>query len=112
MRRLAIVSLLFVTGCASAPPQAPLDRTVAVHPPATLQRPWLIPTPTDEITLCDTRTLRALRVVDEIEALNANGSGRLQRTGFWVAIGLIAVAAAASEDSSDDGGCELGTNCH
>ena len=113
VRRLAIVSLLYVAGCASAPPRAPLDRTVAAHPPATIPRLWLIPTPNDEITLFDTRTLRALREVDETEALNASGSGRVQQPGFWVAIGVLGAAAvAASGDSSDDGGCTLGTNCH
>jgi len=113
MRRLAVVSLLFLAGCASAPPQAALDRTVVVHPPAPIERAWLIPKPRDEITLFDSRMLRALREIRETEALNANGSGRVQKPGFWVAIGVLGAAAvAASGDSSDDGGCTLGTNCH
>ena len=73
MRWVAIVPL-FLAGCASLPPP-PTQSLPAVprHPPATFERPWLVPTATDEITLFDTRMLPALRKLDETSALNANG---------------------------------------
>jgi hypothetical protein len=101
-----------MTGCASVPPQSPRDMAVAVHPPLTIERPWLMPRPTDEITLFDTRTLQALRQRDDTEALNA-----VQRPGMWVAIGFGAVwglalaveTVEAADDLADDVfGCLIG----
>ena len=86
MRWLVVVSILVLAGCASAPPPLPREfQPVVHHPPLTLERPWLMPAAKDEVTLFDTRTLRAL---DEAEALNANGTGRVQRPGLWTGVGI------------------------
>jgi hypothetical protein len=97
MRRLAVVSLLLLTGCASVPPQSPHTMAVAVHPPPTIERPWLLPRPADEITLFDTRTLQALRKSDETEALNA-----VQRPLMWVGVGVGAVYGLFLIDTTEE----------
>src|SRR5688572_16897570 len=93
MRWLAVVSVLVVTGCASVPqPTSPGMATVAMHPPATLERLWLVQTRSDEITVFDTRMLQALRKTDEVPALNANGSAK--RPGVWLGVGLGVIAGS------------------
>ena len=107
MRWLAIVSALLIAGCSSAPTSSPARTVVAVHPPAALARPWLVPKPSDEVVLFDTRTLQALRKLDETEALNANGTGRVARPGLWIGVGFGAftvgylVADDIVEDTSE-----------
>ena len=111
MRRLAVVSVLLIAGCAGAP-QQPNGMAVAVPPRATPTRPWLVPRPSDQMILFDTRMLQALRELDEIEALNANGSGRVTRPWLWFGIGLSALAVVVVEDARDDSGpCVDFANC-
>jgi hypothetical protein len=102
MRWLAIVSALLITGCSSAPMHSPSATAVAVHPPPTLDRPWLVPTPRDEITLFDTRMLQALRERDDIPASNANGTGRVKMPGLWIGIGLGVTAGIVAADAAED----------
>jgi hypothetical protein len=112
MRRLAVVSALLIAGCAGAPQQRSNGMAVAVPPPAALYRPWLVPRPSDEIVLFDTRMLQAMRQLDETDALNANGTGRVKRPGVWIAVGLGAVALVCCSEDTSDLTCELGVNCH
>jgi hypothetical protein len=114
MRWLAIISTaLALVACAGAPTHAPNGMTVAIHPPPTLDRPWLVPRPSDEVILLDTRTLRALRELDETQALNASGSGPVKRPGLWLGIGLGAVATGflVAETMDADSWCFLGSDC-
>jgi hypothetical protein len=109
MRSFAIICALLLTGCASLPPPPPYGiSAAAAHPPATVERPWLMPTPRDEITLFDSRTLQALRKLDEASALNQNGNGRrVRHPGMWAGIGVGAfigtvAAVDAAADMTDD----------
>jgi hypothetical protein len=109
MRSLAIICPLLLAGCASLPPPSPHGIAAAPqHPPAALERPWLMPRPTDEITLFDSRTLQALRKLDEASALNQNGNGRrIRHPGMWAGIGAgafvgTALAIDAAQDIADD----------
>jgi hypothetical protein len=67
-----------------------------------------MPAPRDEITLFDSRTLQALRKLDEASALNQNGNGgRIRHPGLWAGIGAgafvgTALAIDAAEDIADD----------
>ena len=113
MRWLAVISTsLALIGCAGAPPHAPNRMNVAVHPPPTLERPWLVPRPADEVILLDTRTLRALRELERTQALNADGDGRVKRPGLWVGIGLGAVATGFLMAETMNGDwCFPGSDC-
>jgi hypothetical protein len=106
---LAIMGPLLLAGCASLPPTPPHGMSVAIdHPRATLERPWLMPTPKDEITLFDSRALQALRKLDEAQALNQNGTGRrVRHPGMWAGIGVgaavgVVVVTEAIDDVVDD----------
>jgi hypothetical protein len=97
MRWLAVLSLVLLTGCASAPPQLPRDRAVAVHPPLPIEHPWLAQRPADEVTLFDTRMLQALRKRDETAGLNA-----VQRPVMWLGIGFGVAYGLFLLDASDE----------
>jgi hypothetical protein len=106
---LAIMGLLLLARCASLPPAPPHGMPVAArHPTATLERPWLTPTPNGEITLFDSRALQALRKLDEASAPNQNGTGRrVRHPGMWAGIGVgaavgVAVVTEAIDDVVDD----------
>ena len=109
MRSLAILCPLLLAGCSSLPPAELHGMSVEPrHPPATLERPWLMPMPKDEVTLFDSRTLQALRKLDESEALNQNATGRrVRHPGMWAGIGAGAfigtvVAVDAAQDMAED----------
>ena len=111
MRWHVIFAPLLLAGCASVAPQLPPGMPVAVERPAPdIERPWLIPMPKDEITLFDTRLLRALRELDETQALNQNGSGRrIRHPGMWAGIGVGAAAGILVVDEAvDDAVDEIG----
>lgn len=106
MRWLIAVSTSVLTGCASfSSPPLPTAPAMAARYAPTVERPWLMPEPTDEITLFDTRMLRARRDRDGLPALNANGT-RDVKVGMWVGIGLGAafglVVADKVTDAADD----------
>ena len=110
MRGLAIVCPLLLVGCASVPAPSPHHEPFVVLPPATtaLERPWLMPMPTDEIKIFDTRTLQALRRLDELPALNQNGGGRDVKVGLWVGIGVGAVVGLrVAEEAAEEIGESL-----
>jgi hypothetical protein len=109
MRWLAVVSVLLLTGCSSVQPKFPIDSAVAVHPPVPLDRPWLMPTPRDEVTLFDTRALQALRTLDENQTLNAAGTGRIKRPGLWIGIGAGTVAGVVAVRVAEDVADEVAT---
>jgi hypothetical protein len=81
---------------------------LARHPSVTLERPWLMPVAQDEVTLFDTRTLQALRELDETQALNQNGNGRrVRHPGMWAGIGAGAfigtvLVVDAAQDTTED----------
>jgi len=108
MRSLAIVCALLSTGCASLPsPRTQSMSAPARHPPATLERRWLMPLPQEEVTLLDTRTLQAVRELNDTQALNQNGNGRDVKVGMWVGIGVgaavgIHIVNEAIDDVVDD----------
>jgi hypothetical protein len=109
MRAVAILCPLLLAGCASLPPPPSFDTAAAVHhPPATLERPWLMPVPRDEVVLFDSRQMQALRKLDEASALNQNGTGRrVRHPGMWAGIGAgafvgAAVAVSAAVDTGED----------
>ena len=92
MRWLAIVCSVLLVGCASvAPPSPPgLPGVMLRGPDPVFERPWLTQ-PTDEIKIFDTRTLQALRKLDELPALNQNGGERRVKVGLWVGVGIVAL---------------------
>jgi hypothetical protein len=105
MRSLAIICPLLLAGCSSLPPVERHGMSVEPrHPPATLERPWLMPMPKDEVTLFDSRTLQVLRKLDEYEALNQNATGRrVRHPGMWAGIGAGAfVGTALAVDAAND----------
>jgi hypothetical protein len=108
MRLLAALVPVLLAGCSSLPPAQLHGMSVEPrHPTPTLERPWLVPMPRDEVTLFDSRTLQALRKLDEIEALSQNANGRrVRRPAMWAGIGIgaaagLVVIAEAIDDAKD-----------
>jgi hypothetical protein len=89
MRFGAVVCSLGLAGCATVQPVDDPFRDES----ALTERPWLITTPSDEIKVVDTQTIRAVRrTKDASDSASLDGTGEV-KVGKWVAIGLGVVAA-------------------